>query len=362
MPNHLSTAISFDVFQWVTPHPTVQIFDGNNCSFFDAKKTAKMFKELSKSMYIPTLQFMLNQDINTFLVITGRFLEMAVAYEPKIITLIQLLNKKGLIEIVTNEYHGAALSSLYNTDWWSEGIKKTQHLVIQYLNITPRYVFLPQLYRGLELEKIIQKTKQYNFLLPRKSKKNFQFQSLLSDFRRFNDNHIHWLKPEDDNICNFEFIHEKYLFEINGNLFQKDINQAIKTFSLAIGFFSSEFEIRRNSRKLRTEREFIRFSEKPTKSNFNTLEKGAIRLMDYGLNLIESHPNVFYKNKENYPILKNFESVHSSTFLFFLSKNLYIEKTGLLFTSPYEAFITLQAIIMQLEFAIQKHIKNKKEP
>ena len=101
----------------------------------------------------------------------------------------------------------------------------------------------------------------------------------------------------------------------------------------------------------------MRFSEKPNKSGFNNLEKAVIRLLDYGLNLIESYPNIFYDNPDNYEVLRDFESVHQAEFLFFLSKNLYLEKNPIFFNSPYEAFIMVQTIITKLELTVQANQK-----
>jgi hypothetical protein len=353
----LSTAVSLDVFDWIDPQSSISVFEKSKTVFFNRTKTIKCFREFSQMMYLPFLKFILNQEIKTFLIITGRFLEMAIEYEPKIILILKKLENKKLIEIVTNEYHGASLSCLYNSEWWSEGILKTYNLIEKELGIKTNYTFLPQLFRGLELEKIIRKTGQTKFLLSRQSKKYFEFESILSDFRRFNGKHVNWIDPKENQKCQFKFIYQKSLFEVNGNIFQKDQAQGIKTFSLAVGYFASEFEIVQSSRKFRTEREMIRFSEKPNKSNFSNLEKAVIRLLDYGLNLIQSYPNIFAENPKNQEVLKDFEAVHSSEFLFFLTKKLYLEKNPLLFNSPYEAFITVQAIITKLELTVESNQK-----
>lgn len=356
-PKPLSTAVSLDLFEWIEPQSPMNIFEKNKALFFNAKKTEQKFVEFAQTIYLPFLKFTLDQEIKTFLIVTGRFLEMAIRHEPKIIEVIKSLQVKNIIELTVNEYQGSSQSVIYNSEWWSLGVQKTFDLIVKEMQITPTHTFLPQLFRGLELEKIISRTGQHKFLLPRPSKKYFQFDSLLSDFRRFNGKHVNWIEPEEDVKCSFEFIYQGFLFHINGNILQREQSQAIKAFSMAVGFYSSEFEIRKSSSKLREQREFVRFNEKPNRSIFSNLEKSVIRLLDYGLNLIESYPNIFYENPDNHEVLRDFETVHQAEFLFFLDKGMYLEKRNLFFNSPYEAFITVQTIITKLELTVQANQK-----
>lgn len=348
------TAVVFDEFRWVNPISVLEIYDKKTLGLYDKSQSELKFKEYSSKVYLPILKFFLNQEISTYIVVSGRFLKMARKLKPEIIRLIQKLLDKKLIELVVDSYNGESFSSLYLGDWWVNSLAKTCKEIVDTFNISPQMAYIPQLFRSLELEKVVENTSITNFLLPQKGKKYLDLNYKLADFRRFNGEKVFWLENERNYECFFKFIPESSFFQANGNIFQHNLNQASKTFALAVGFESNEYQIKLTNKKIRVVRNQLRFNEKPSYSGFTDMEKSLFRLWKYGLTKISNHQMVFSDEMGTKEVVKDFIAIHNREFLFYMSKNLYLEKKIQLFTSPYEALATVQAMIAKLELFLEK--------
>jgi len=348
------TAVVFDEFRFVKPTSVLEIYNKKHLGLYDKIQSDNKFKEYATKIYIPTLKFFLNQEISTYLVVSGRFLKMARLYKPEIIKLIKKLLNQNLIELVADSYNGESFSSLYLGDWWVNGLVKTCSEIENIFRIKPKKAHIIQLFRSLELEKVVEATGITDFLLPQKGKKYLDLSYKLADFRKFNGDKVSWLKGDRNYECNFKFIPESSFFQANGNIFQQNLALATKTFALAVGFESNEYQIRLANKKIRVVRNQLRFAEKPSYSNFTDMEKALLRLWKYGLTKINNHQMVFSDEMGTKEVIKDFIAIHSREFLFYFSKNLYLEKKVTPFSSPYEALATVQAVIAKLELFLEK--------
>lgn len=351
---NLATAVIFNEFRWVKPTSVLEIYNKKRLSLYNKIQTEQNFIEYANKIYIPILKFFLSQEISTYIVISGRFLKTAKKLKPEIIEILQKLIDKNLIEIVADSYNGESLSSLYLADWWVKSLVKTCKEVEHHFNFSPKTAYLPQLFRSLELEKVVELANINEFILPQVGKKYLNLDYKLADFRRFNGDKVLWLQEERNYNCKFKFIPESSFFVANGNIFQQNLIQASKTFALAVGFEASEYQIKLANKKIRVIRNQLRFNEKPSYSKYSDLEKAVLRLLKFGLNKINNHQMEFSEEMGAQEAVQDFIAIHSQEFLFYFSKNLYLEKKAHPFTSPYEALATIQAVIAKLELFLEK--------
>lgn len=349
-----ATAVVFNEFRWVKPTSVLEIYNKKQLSFYNKTKSHEYFNDYSNKIYIPILKFFLEQEISTYLVVSGRFLKTSTQLKPEIIKLIQKLLNKKLVEIVVDSYHGESLSCMYLGDWWVNSLVKTSKVVEQTFNLSPKMAYLPQLFRSLELEKVVENAGISQFLLPQFGKKYLDLDYKLADFRRFNGDKVSWLQHERNHQCLFKFIPESSFYSVNGNIFQQNLTQASKTFALAVGFESNEYQIKLTNKKIRSVRNQLRFPEKPSYSSYSDMEKAVLRLWKYGLTKINNHQMEFSEAMGTKETIKDFIAIHSREFLFYLSKSLYLEKKVEPFSSPYEALATVQAVIAKLELFLEK--------
>jgi|GEM_PF-1017029 len=351
---NFATAVIFNEFRWVKPMSILDIYGSKQLAFYNKTKSHEYFRDYADKIYIPILSFFLQQEISTYIVVSGRFLKTARQFRPQIIDLIQQLLDKKLIEIVSDSYHGESFSSLYLGDWWVNSLVSTNKIVQEIFNLSPKMAYLPQLFRSLELEKVVEKAGITEFLLPQVGKKYLDLDYKLADFRRFNGEKVSWLQHDRNHQCFFKFIPESSFYSVNGNIFQKNLVQASKTFALAVGFESNEYQIKLTNKKIRSVRHQLRIPEKPSYSSFSDMEKAVLRLWKYGLTKINNHQMEYSEAMGTKETIKDFIAIHCREFLFYLSKSLYIEKKVEPFSSPYEALATVQAVIAKLELFLEK--------
>lgn len=322
-------------------------------SFFDKPKSNLLFKKLAKEVYYPTLNLLLTQNIGTNIIISGYFLQQAAEHYPKLLLVLRKLLAKDLVYIVANAYFGEDLSMVYNTNWWSHSLQKTCDKVKELLNYEVEGIFLSQMYRNLELERFVHKKRITKFILRQKGKKYSSFYMNLSELRRFNGQTVSWINNENDVKCHFNFIPDTDFFNINGNIFQPNLEQAAKTFAFAVAFTASEFKIRKNTKKIRSFTSLPRINEKPSLTLLSSLEKATLRLWDYGLTRLLNLYNDSLKDE--WPILlQNFVRLQNTDFFAYLNKSNYLLKDVENFSSPYEAFVSMQAKVKQVEMLLQK--------
>jgi flagellar biosynthesis/type III secretory pathway chaperone len=333
----------------------LSILHDSRLPVFDLAQTQLNFRAFSERLYIPNLKFILSQEIKVNLILTGDFIQQAQTQAPEIISLIKSLVNKGLVHLVADTYWGESLSCIYNPYWWSQSLLKTYHKISEVFNQETRMAFLPQLYRSLELERVCHNSVIDTFILRELGKKQSQFSMKLSDLRRYNGHNVYWIEKDMDTNCNFHYVPDSSFFQINGNIFQPDLKSAAKTFALAVGFTSSEFTIKTQTKRLRTSQKPLRINEKPSLSPFNTMEKAVIRLWEYGLVLLLNELN-YHPSLELQKYFEQFCALQNSEFLFYLNKSLYSKGHVANFSSPYEAFATIQARIKQIEILIKENV------
>lgn len=350
-----ATTISLSVLPVFVKRNFLLVLENPNSNFVIRDETVKKFKQFALELYIPTLQFLLDNHINANLVITGHFLEMSQKYCSKIIEIIKELVDLKLIKIVANSFAGESLSVLYNSSWWFESIKKTVKSCKEILGIELKVAYLEQIYKNLELENLIGQTSIQTFLLRQISKKHLSFHLKLSEFRRFNKEEVFWIDEQNNKDCKFYFVPGDYFFDLNGNLFQPDLAQAMRTCRMAIGYHAGEYTIKKQTNRARQSHQIPRINDKPILSGFNVLEKGIMRFWEYGSVLTASS----YKHNPNETTEKlfwEFSLLQTRDFCYFLNKKLYLTGNVNNFSSPFEALVNFQGIIKSTEILLGKNL------
>jgi len=353
MKEAFAATVKFNVLEVYNLNSPIFTIENPQTGFFQEGETNKLFKKLAKKLYIPTLELFLNQEITLNIIVSGNFLEKAAALSPKLINLLKKLISQNLIVLAADGYYGEDYSSVYNSSWWSSSLVRTIDKIKEVLKIDTKFVYLPQLFRNLELERLLEQKKIKHFLLRQKGKKFSKLQSSLSELRRFNGKTVSWINSENDLNCHFNFIPDNLFFNINGNYLQPDLIQASKTFALAVAFNASEYEIKKDTKKLRTATKTLRINEKPVLNLFGHLEKATFRLWEYALRLVlnKYHLEVNEKVSE---LLDDCCRLQNSDFLMYLDKsNYFLGKNVDNFSSPFEAFVFMQSKVKQVEIIIR---------
>jgi hypothetical protein len=345
--------IRFSDLKVFVPGSILNILHDSDLNVFDTEHTDSRFKLYADKLYLPTLKFILSQEIKTNLILTGDFLDQSTKICPEIIELIRALLEKELIKIVADTYWGENLTCLYNPYWWSQSLLKTTQKIEQIFAKTTKIAFLPQLYRSLELERVCHHSQIHTFILKQEGKKQFSFQTKLSEFRRFNGENVYWIEKDADTLCTFHYIPETSFFQINGNIFQPDIKAAAKTFAMAVGFTSADFVVKSQTKRIRTTKKPLRINEKPSLSGYNTMERAVVRLWEYGLVLLMNELN-YQPRPKLQKMFDEFCAMQNSEFLFYLNKSIYLSGVVENFSSPFEAFASVQARIKQIEIIIKE--------
>lgn len=333
--------------------PLTKILESVDIPFFNETESQVSFINTATNLYIPTLKFLLSQDIKCNLIFTGDFLEYSQIHQPEIINLILQLIDKKIIKIVADAFYGESTSCIYNASWWSESIHKTMNSAEKILGIKPKNIFLPQLFRSLELERVFDKQRKYTFVLRQKGKKYSNFSMKLSELRRFNGNYVSWITGDNDFECDFRFIPDTDYFFANGNLFQPNLEKAAKSFALAAGFVASDYDVKKDTKKIRTFLQTPRITEYPSLGFYSSMEKATLRLWEYGLILITN--KLHHKpTLELIKLSEDFGLLQNSLFFFYLNKSIYLSGKVTNFSSPYEAFVSMQVRIKQVEILLDK--------
>jgi hypothetical protein len=355
MQNIYPATIRFSDLKVFFQSSLLNILHDSHLPIYDPNQTPQNFKLYSEKLYIPNLKFILSQEIKVNIVLTGDFIQEAQLQSPEIISLIKSLIDKGLVKVVADTYWGESLSCIYNPYWWSQSLLKTYTKIEEVFEQKTKIAFLPQLYRSLELERVCHNSQIDTFILREYGKKQSHFAIKLSELRRFNGHNVYWIEKDMDTNCVFYYVPETSFFQINGNIFQPDLKAAAKTFALAVGFTSSEFTIKTQTKRIRTSQKPARINEKPSLSSFNNMERAIIRLWEYGLVLLINELN-YHPTPELQQYFEQFCAIQNSEFLFYLNKSLYSKGNVANFSSPYEAFATIQARIKQIEILVKENV------
>ncbi len=128
------------------------IFDlGNNVSYFEdqTEHNKLIFQKVAQKSYLPMLSLLKKllakePDFTCTLSLSGVFVDQALAFEPKVISLIQDLTKTGRVELLAETYYHS-LAALYSTSEFEVQVWRQVQLMKQLFNYTP------QVFRNTEL-------------------------------------------------------------------------------------------------------------------------------------------------------------------------------------------------------------------
>ncbi len=326
--------------------------------FVNVRKTNEMFKQMSKDIYHPFFKFLELHKLEVNIVITGEFLDKLKKYAPRSLTVLRRLVKGGYVTLVLDAYYGNSLSSLYNMSWWARSIEKTRDRCEEILHKDADFVFLPQLYRTLELERVVHKLGKKKFLLRNKGKKIAYYKTKLSSLRRFDGHPVSWVKDEKDEELEFHYIPNNYFMMPNELMFEKDLETSVRAFSMKVGWQYNKFFL--NPRLTKNEKTVVpRLNEKSSLGYYSHLQKSIIRLWDYASFIIASEEHI---EDQEYTRIKtisrNFAALQDPFFLLYLLPKFYNtpHQEVKTFSSPYEAYVSMQACVKHLEILLKNKI------
>jgi hypothetical protein len=348
------TTIDLSVLPVYRVLPLITRLRDTEISFFEEIKSLENFQYASKNLYQPILQFILKNGISTNIIITGQFLDWSRKRQPKNLTLLKKVLHNNQAHLILDAYHGNSLTALYNSDWWIESLRQTQQLVQTHLGINPNSVHLPQLYRSLDIERLVWELGLDVFIIRQKGRKSASLEHTLSELRTIDRQVPPWIVPEKDHVCQIRFIPDTTYFDVNESQFEPDIHLAAKTLSMAIGFADSQFVLKNQSGKLKEGRKF-RIGEKPNITMYNPLQKAVIRLWEYCSFTLMSHYN-YNPGEPSRKLFEAFSMLQNTDYLNYLEKSNYFNGKQLNFSSPYEAFVNMQSTIKQIEVILKNQL------
>ncbi len=352
MKKVIKPTVYLNTLPWYNPKSILAHLENPDEPILNIDKSIKFFKKCSKEIYYPLLDFILQNEIPVNLVITADFLDQSYEHYTANLKIIQKLIDAELAEIVPACHYGEDLSAFYNMEWWAKSLNSSVTTINKYLGIKVKSVFVYQIYRSLEIERVIFDSGIHNFLVRQKGSKLLPFKLYLSEFRRFNGEVVSWINEENDVICNFIPLPDSLFFQPNSLLFLPKIEEQIKKMAMEIGLASSISKLKKST-KSNTIKQNLRINENPSLALYNDLEKSVLRLWEYMSFLILSRMNYQSENDYLVDIYKTFSKVQNREFLFYLQKNNYSENFNLNFSSPYESFATMQTFVTKLEILIQ---------
>ncbi len=123
----------------------VSVFDiGLKKEYFTRQEelNRKIFQKVAHKSYIPMLTLLLdlarkNKDFYFSFSATGVFLEQALEFAPKVVTLLQKLVNTGQVEVLAETYHHS-LASLYSPEEFEYQVKQHDKLVKKLFSVTPK--------------------------------------------------------------------------------------------------------------------------------------------------------------------------------------------------------------------------------
>ena len=326
--------------------------------FVNIRKTNENFQAMAEEIYKPLFEFIKLHRLEVNFILTGDYIEKLEKYSPKTLHILQALVREGLATLVLDAYYGNSLSALYNMSWWARSIKRTQTSLQETLGFEAEFVYLPQLFRQLELERVTDELKVSKFLLQSKGKKVDFHRTRLSELRRFDGQNAQWLEGERDVECEFYFVPDRFFMLPNKLHFEKEKSAAVQAFCMNTGLQYNRFFLRPRATPAKPGSS-LRINEKFSLGLYSQLQRSIIRLWDYASFIIASEEHV--ENQEYTrikTISRNFAALQDPFFLEYLEPKFYhvshLELTN--FTSPYEAYVTMQACVKHLEILLKNKI------
>jgi hypothetical protein len=342
--------INFSTLKGYQIHSLVEVAKNPKLTLFNRNLEKDFFKKIATDVYIPLLNILEATDTKASVIITGHFLMLAKETSPKLVSNLKKLIRNKKIHIIANAFHGNSLTSLYHSDWWAQSIQFTVEQIEEVLDTSMQGIYIDQLFRGLELERVTHHTT--NFVSRHKLPKYGYHTLKLSELRKFNGNTVSWIHEDNDCQCTIFYAPNSLFFNVNDIYFTPNRKEAIKALALKAGSASSRLSIRRTTPwKPLPISPAPRISEKYSTSLYSPLERAVIRLWEYGAYKIAA----LYNNQPDRftsVLFRDFSRLQDAEFLRFLKKITYKNPELVLFSSPFEAFVHMQTSIKQLEYQI----------
>ena len=323
--------------------------------FFDLEKTEKIADEYLDSIVLPTLNFLAANEIKTNIVITGKLLKY-IENNKKVKLKCKYMLDRGLVNFIADAYYGESLVSLSHTSIWLDSVTRTVKLIKEVLGANTQCIFVAQLFRSLELEKVTEHLGITNFLTRKKGQKPDMFELKLSEFRRFDGEDVSWITIDKDVKCEFYNVSDNLFYELNLLLFEKNIQQALTAENMKMGLNHAQYILKSNQKNRDMQAKTIRIEEKYSLYLYNHLQRAVIRLWEHG-NLVLSS-NRIVDNKLHEDLMHALAKLQSSFYLHYLEKKYFTGQTHHApnFTSQYEACVNMQSAIKEIEILIRNKI------
>ncbi|MBC7472141.1 MAG: hypothetical protein H7196_02660 [candidate division SR1 bacterium] len=321
--------------------------------FFDHEKTQELTLEFINTVLYPALEFLEKNDVKVNIIFTGKLIEY-ISLNKKVRSKIVSLYQAGTIKIVADCYYGESLVSFFNVSLWVDSLRETIGIVKKVLNIQPDIIFIPQLFRTLELEKVTRELGITQFLTRKKGQKPDTFKLHLSDLRRFDGDDALWIKGEKDLICDFYNVSDNLFYDLNLALLEKDVSRFSRAVNMQMGLNYSQFLLKPSNKKEDKKPVSIRIEEKQSLYLYNHIQRATIRLWQHGSMVLASTHTI---DLELHGHLHNaLAKLQNTTFLNFLEKKYYVGQKIDNFSSPYEAFVNMQSAIKEIEILIRNKV------
>jgi Glycosyl hydrolase family 57 len=321
--------------------------------FFNLQKSEELTKTFIDTVLLPTLEFMDKNELKANLILTGKLIEH-IGKNKKVKAKIIGMYQSGSLKLVADSYYGESLVSLFNSSLWVSSLKDTIETMKKVLNIQPSIIFIPQLFRTLELEKVTNELGITHFLTRKKGQKPDAFKLLLSELRRFDGGDASWIRGEIDIICDFYNVSDNLFYDLNLVLLGESIQAVTKALNMEMGLNYSQFLLKRKSRKLDKKPESIRIEEKHSLYLYNHIQRAVIRIWQHGSMVLAS--SVELDPELNSELATALAKLQTTTFLNFLEKKYYIGQKIDNFTSPYEAFVNMQSAVKEIEILVRNKV------
>ncbi len=351
----LKPTIYLNHLPWYNPKSILSHLEDPDLPLLDKSKTVIFFQERSAKIYQPLLTFMLQHKITSNLIITGNFLGLSQKLAPEILGLLKELINTKLVEIAVATFYGDDLSCFYHMESWSKNIIRSVQILREVLQVEPKYIFISQLFRALEIERVIYPLGINSFLVRQKGSRLLPFELKMSELRRFNGYPVSWINEQNDVVCQFTIIPDSLFFELNRLLFVDQLEEQLKKLAMEIGLSATVSQLKHTESKSKkpTAKTSLRINEYYSLALYSDLERAVLRLWEHMLVLILSN---LYLQPDNPTMLDLYDlyiQLQNKDFLFYLRKEKYESKVEKNFISPYEAFATMQTAFLKLQIWLE---------
>lgn len=340
----------------VQKRPLLKVLDEPMAFEADVSYNNKLFTDISSNVFRKLFEFLEVENIRTNIIISGDILENMNIQDTDTLQILQRLVDSKQVIIIADSFYSESCASMYYQMWWRESVIKSINSIKNILKLACKCIYIPQLFRGLELELLVEEIGVVEFLIPSEGKliKNYRhFSQKLSDFRKYDGHSLSWIKEKSDSLCTFHFIPQKHFININDLLIGYKSNDIVKLITMGIGhiaFKESSYSIK----STRSSTYMARIPEVYSLAHFTQIQRAIMRLWAYAskitLSELHSHDTEFLR-KIHYFVGR----MQNSDYLLYCLKDIY-KREGLNFSSPYEFFANTQASIENVRILLKNKL------